>query len=108
MDGIAQVLSYSLHLKDGYFLEGSWDDAYYTRQWNTPPELQVIVMPQTTNEPGGAGEFGVAATMAATACAYRKATGTMPTSFPINHGGPIGFELDPDGSRRSRSRRPTA
>ena len=37
MDGIGQVLSYSLHLKDGYFLEGSWDDAFYTRQWNTPP-----------------------------------------------------------------------
>ena len=26
MDGIGQVLSYSLHLKDGYFLEGSWDE----------------------------------------------------------------------------------
>ena len=36
MDGIAQVLSYSLHLQDGHFLEGSWDNAYYTRQWNTP------------------------------------------------------------------------
>jgi isoquinoline 1-oxidoreductase beta subunit len=95
MDGIAQVLSYSLHLKDGYFLEGSWDDAHYTRQWNTPPELQVIVMPQTTNDPGGAGEFGVAATMAATACAYRKATGTMPTEFPLNHAGPIDFEVFP-------------
>ncbi len=37
MDGIAQALTYSLHLKDGHFLEGSWDNAYYTRQWNTPP-----------------------------------------------------------------------
>ena len=37
MDGIGQALTYSLHLKDGYFLEGSWDDAFYTRQWNTPP-----------------------------------------------------------------------
>jgi isoquinoline 1-oxidoreductase beta subunit len=92
MDGIAQALSYSLHLKDGYFLEGSWDDAHYTRQWNMPPELQVIVMPQTTNDPGGAGEFGVAATMAATACAYRKATGKMPTEFPINHSDPLDFE----------------
>ena len=48
MDGIAQVLSYSLHLKDGYFLEGSWDDAFYTRQWNTPPDVQVVVMPPTS------------------------------------------------------------
>jgi isoquinoline 1-oxidoreductase beta subunit len=85
MDGIAQTLTYSLHLKDGYFLEGSWDNAFYTRQWNTPPQLQVVVMPPTTDEPGGAGELGVAPSMAATACAYARATGTLPTSFPINH-----------------------
>jgi isoquinoline 1-oxidoreductase subunit beta len=91
MDGIAQALSYSLHLKDGHFLEGSWDNAYYTRQWNTPPEVNVVVMPPTTGDPGGAGEFGVAATMAAVACAYGRATGTYPTSFPINHNLPIAF-----------------
>jgi isoquinoline 1-oxidoreductase beta subunit len=95
MDGIAQALTYSLHLKDGYFLEASWDNAYYTRQWNTPPELEVIVMPATTSEPGGAGEFGVAASMAAVACAYARATGTMPTSFPINHNLPLGFKPYP-------------
>jgi isoquinoline 1-oxidoreductase beta subunit len=95
MDGTAQALSYGLHLQDGHFLEGSWDDAFYTRQWNTPPELEVIVMPPTTGEPGGAGEFGVAASMAAVACAYGRATGTMPTSFPINHAGPLGFEPFP-------------
>ncbi len=37
MDGIAQALTYSLHLQDGHFLEGSWDNAYYTREWNCPP-----------------------------------------------------------------------
>jgi isoquinoline 1-oxidoreductase beta subunit len=52
-------------------------------------------MPQTTGEPGGAGEFGVAAAMAATACAYGRATGTTPTSFPINHADPLGFEPFP-------------
>jgi len=91
MDGIAQALTYSLHLKDGYFLEGSWDNAYYTRQWNTPFEVEVIVMPPTMSEPGGAGEFGVAASMAAVACAYARATGKLPTSFPINHHLPLGF-----------------
>ena len=116
MDAIAQVFSYSLHLRDGHFLEGSWDDAHYTRQWNIPPELRVIVMPQTTNDPGGAGEFGVAATMAATACAYRKATGIMPTQFPINHDGPIDFEVFPttpsipqsptDGLKKAGIKRP--
>ncbi|MCQ4208287.1 molybdopterin cofactor-binding domain-containing protein [Streptomyces longispororuber] len=86
MDGIAQTLTSSLHLRDGHFLEASWDNYFYTRQWNTPPELEIIVMPTTTGEPGGAGELGVASSMAAVACAYGRATGTMPTSFPINHG----------------------
>jgi isoquinoline 1-oxidoreductase beta subunit len=91
MDGIAQALTYSLHLQNGYFLEGSWDNAYYTREWNTPPDVQVIIMPPNQTEPGGAGEFGVAASMAAVANAYARATGTMPTSFPINHNQPLGF-----------------
>ncbi len=91
MDGIAQALSYSLHLQNGTFLEGSWDNAYYTREWNAPFDLEVIVMPANDSEPGGAGELGVAATMAAVANAYGRATGTMPTSFPINHFQPLGF-----------------
>jgi isoquinoline 1-oxidoreductase beta subunit len=91
MDAIAQVLTYSLHLTNGHFEEGSWDQAYYTRQWNTPPDIEVIVMPPTTGTPGGAGELGVAPAMAAVACAYARATGTVPTSFPINHNGPRGF-----------------
>ncbi|HWF51907.1 MAG TPA: molybdopterin cofactor-binding domain-containing protein [Solirubrobacteraceae bacterium] len=91
MDAIAQVLTYSLHLTNGHFEEGSWDHAYYTRQWNTPPDIEVIVMPPTTGTPGGAGELAVAPAMAAVACAYARATGTVPTSFPINHTAPRGF-----------------
>lgn len=97
MDGIAQALTYSLHLQDGYFLEGSWDNAYYTREWNSPPNnspsggIQVIIMPPNQSEPGGAGEFGVAASMAAVANAYARVTGTMPATFPINHNQPLGF-----------------
>jgi isoquinoline 1-oxidoreductase beta subunit len=95
MDGIANALSYSLHLVDGNFLEASWDNARYTRQWNVPAEVEVIVMPPTTGNPGGMGEFGVAPSMAATACAYARATGTMPTEFPINYREPLGFEPFP-------------
>jgi isoquinoline 1-oxidoreductase beta subunit len=91
MDGIAQALTYSLHLSNGHFLEASWDNAYYTREWNTPLDVQVIVMPPTGSSPGGAGELGVAPAMAAVACAYARATGTLPTSFPINHNLPLGF-----------------
>jgi isoquinoline 1-oxidoreductase subunit beta len=91
MDGIAQVLSYGLHLEKGAYLEGSWDNAFYTREWNVPPEVDVIVLPTTTGTPGGVGEFGVGTSMAAVACAYGRATGKTPTSFPINHDGPLGF-----------------
>ncbi|MEZ0094223.1 molybdopterin cofactor-binding domain-containing protein [Streptacidiphilus sp. EB129] len=91
MDGIAITLSSSLHLQNGTFLEGSWDEYFYTRQWNTPPDLEIIVMPPTTGNPGGAGELAVAGAMAGVACAYARATGTMPTGFPINHDAPLGF-----------------
>ncbi|MGW5257137.1 molybdopterin cofactor-binding domain-containing protein [Streptomyces sp. NPDC004012] len=95
MDGIAITLSSGLHLDNGHFLEGSWDNYFYTRQWNTPPELEIVVMPPTTGQPGGAGELAVAGAAAAVACAYGRATGTMPTSFPLNHTGPLGFEALP-------------
>jgi isoquinoline 1-oxidoreductase beta subunit len=91
MDGIAKALTFSLHIDNGIPLEGSWDHAYYTRQWNVPFELKIIVMPPTTGKPGGAGEFGVAPSMAAVACAYARATRTLPTTFPINHNLPLGF-----------------
>jgi isoquinoline 1-oxidoreductase beta subunit len=95
MDGIAMTLTSSLHLRNGYFLEASWDNYAYTRQWNTPPVVQVIIMPATSEVPGGAGELAVAGAAAATATAYYKATGTMPTSFPINHKNPLHFKVKP-------------
>ena len=52
MDGIGQVLTYGLHLKDGAFLEASWDNAFYSRHWNAPPRVDVIVMPPTGDPPG--------------------------------------------------------
>jgi len=85
-DGIAMALTSSLHIDKGLPLEASWDNYFYTRQWNTPPELEVVVLPATTGDPGGAGELAVASAFAAAACAYGRATGTMPTRFPINHG----------------------
>ena len=92
MDGIATALTSSLHLTDGHFAEGSWDNYYYTRQWNVPPDVQVVILPNTTGSPGGAGELAAGVVMAAVACAYARATGVMPTAFPINHNQPLGFE----------------
>jgi isoquinoline 1-oxidoreductase beta subunit len=85
-DGIALALTSSNHLQDGHFLEASWDNYFYTRQWNVPPSFECVVMPSDAPLPGGAGEAGVAASVAATACAYARATGTVPTRFPVNHG----------------------
>ena len=91
MDGIAQALTSSLHLENGAFKEGSWDNYWYTRQWNAPPTVDVRVV-STDHAPGGAGELGCGVTQAAVACAYARATGTMPTEFPINHNQPLGFD----------------
>jgi isoquinoline 1-oxidoreductase beta subunit len=48
--------------------------------------MQVVIMPNTSTSPSGAGELAVAPSFAAIACAYARATGKLPTSFPINHG----------------------
>lgn len=86
MDGVGLALTCSLHLKDGYFLEGSWDQFFYTREWNAPENLEVIIMDgDPSDEVPGSGEAAVAPSFAAAACAYGAATGTMPTYFPINH-----------------------
>nr|WP_246283695.1 molybdopterin cofactor-binding domain-containing protein [Nocardioides perillae] len=92
-DGIALALTSSLHLRDGHFVEASWDNYFYTRQWNTPRDVEVIIMPSESGQVGGAGEAGVAATFAAVACAFTRATGRQPTYFPINHQDPFPFEV---------------
>ncbi len=106
-DGIALALTSSLHLADGHFLEASWDNYFYTRQWNTPPIVKVVLVPSESGQPGGAGEAGVAATFAAVACATpgppaptrrtsRSTTATRSRSVRSPR------------CRRSRSRPPTA
>ncbi|MEP9363408.1 molybdopterin cofactor-binding domain-containing protein [Nocardioides sp. CN2-186] len=85
-DGLALTLTSSVHLRDGHFLEASWDNYFYTRQWNIPPEFECHILPSDSDQPGGAGEAGVAASAASVACAYARATGAVPTRFPINHG----------------------
>jgi isoquinoline 1-oxidoreductase subunit beta len=90
-DGIALALTSSLHISNGLPLEGSWDNYFYTREWNAPLDIQVIIAPATSDSPSGAGELAVAPALAAVACAYARATGTMPTRFPVNHDGALGF-----------------
>ncbi|MBA0126802.1 xanthine dehydrogenase family protein molybdopterin-binding subunit [Haloechinothrix sp. YIM 98757] len=96
MDGISLAQTNSLHLKDGAFLEGSYDDFRYTRQWNVPTDVQVILLPEDSEaEVGGFGEVGVAPTCAAVACAIGAARGSYPNYLPISHNAGIPFEVKP-------------
>jgi isoquinoline 1-oxidoreductase beta subunit len=92
-DGMALTLTSSVHLRDGHFLEASWDNYFYTRQWNIPHDFEAVIVDSGSDQPGGAGEAGVAASAAAVACAYARATGKVPTKFPVNHDDPIAFEV---------------
>jgi isoquinoline 1-oxidoreductase subunit beta len=94
-DGLALALTSSLHLKDGHFLEASWDNYFYTRQWNAPLEFECVIVDSDEQQPGGAGEAAVASSFAAVACAFARATGKLPTKFPINHDDPLAFTVKP-------------
>ncbi len=94
-DGLALALTSSLHLRDGHFLEASWDNYFYTRQWNIPPEFEAVIVNPQVEQPGGAGEAAVSSSVAAVACAFARATGKLPTKFPINHDDPLAFEVKP-------------
>ncbi len=83
-DGIGLVLSLGNHVVSGLPIESAWSHFRYVRQGQTPPDVTVIVMPPTSDRPGGAGELGVPAAVGAVANAYARATGTLPTSFPVD------------------------
>jgi isoquinoline 1-oxidoreductase subunit beta len=94
MDGIGLATVTSLHLQDGHFLEGSYDDYRYTRQWNVPLDVRVILLPEDPDsEVGGFGEVGVAPTFAAVACAYGAAVGSVPSHYPLSHNEGIPFKV---------------
>jgi len=83
-DGISTVLYAGNHLDNGVFRETSYTDFGYAKQRHSPRDVEMYVMPRTTDEPGGAGETTVSAAGGAVANAYARATGTRPRSFPIN------------------------
>jgi isoquinoline 1-oxidoreductase beta subunit len=82
-DAISLVLMAGINMVDGLPLEDSYAKYHYARQYNSPYEVNVIVLPPTTGEPGGAGELGVPAACGAVANAYARATGRKPRSFPL-------------------------
>jgi isoquinoline 1-oxidoreductase beta subunit len=84
-DAISTVLQAGIHIDNGAVREGSFGDFLWARQRHTPTDLQIHVMPATTDEPGGVGELGVPVCAGAIATAYARATGTKPRSFPVNY-----------------------
>jgi isoquinoline 1-oxidoreductase beta subunit len=82
IDALSMTLQAGLHIENGAVREGSFSDYRFARMANSPPQIDVIVMPPT-GEPGGAGELGFPAAAAAVANAYARATGTTPRRFPI-------------------------
>lgn len=99
-DAIGTVLRTGLHLRDGGFLEGSYSQFHFPRQADSPPRLDIHIFPETTGDPGGAGELGVPAAVGAVANAYARATGTKPRSFPIIF--PVDFEPFTTGTGSTR------
>ena len=100
VDAIATTLRAGLHLEDGLFLEGSYSQFHFPRQRDTPTDVTIHVFPETTGEPGGAGELGVPAAVGAIANAYARATGIRPRRFPIIF--PVDFTPFPKGTGSTR------
>ena len=97
LDGVAYALTASLHLEDGHFLEASWDNYAYTRQWNVPTEkIEIHILdPDPMEKPAGQDETAVPVSRAATACAYVAATGQNPHTWPVAHNQPLHFKPYP-------------
>ena len=97
LDGMSYALTAGLHLVDGHFLEASWDNYAYARQWNVPlSKIEVhILEPDPNEKPAGQGETAVPCSRAATACAYANAIGSTPSFWPVAHGQPLHFKPYP-------------
>jgi isoquinoline 1-oxidoreductase beta subunit len=82
VDGLSMTLTAGLHIDRGAVREGSYSEYRFARMANSPPTVDVRVMPPT-GDPGGAGELGFPAAAAAVANAYARATGTTVRRFPL-------------------------
>ena len=83
-DAISVVFSASSPMAAGLPVPDGWHEFGITRQGEYPPVVKVHVVPRDGNTPAGIGESGVPNTAGAIANAYIRATGRIPTRFPIN------------------------
>jgi isoquinoline 1-oxidoreductase subunit beta len=88
MEGVSLILRAGLHLEGGAIRESSYGDYLWARMNHSPFEIDVVIMPDNQDVPGGAGELGLPAASASIANAWAAATGKKPRKFPIlEHGG---------------------
>ncbi|WP_255637271.1 xanthine dehydrogenase family protein molybdopterin-binding subunit [Hyalangium versicolor] len=82
VDAMSTTLSAGIHIDAGAVREGSFADYGWLRMKHTPAEIQVHLI-RSGDHVGGVGELGYPSAAAALANAIARATGTMPTGFPI-------------------------
>jgi isoquinoline 1-oxidoreductase beta subunit len=83
-DAITSVVTAGLHVDGGAIQESSYADFRVARMADVPAEVQVVLMPDNGDDPGGAGELVVAPAGAAIANAFARASGIQPRRFPLN------------------------
>ena len=80
-DGMALTLTSSVHLRDGHFLEASWDNYFYTRQWNIPPEFEAVIVDSGPTSPVAPARQGCRLCSGRRLClhaGYREAADQVP------------------------------
>lgn len=82
VDAMSTTLSAGLHIDSGAVREGSFADYRWLRMKHVPADIQVHLV-RSDDRVGGVGELGYPSAAAALANAVARATGTMPTRFPI-------------------------
>jgi isoquinoline 1-oxidoreductase beta subunit len=87
MDGFALVFRAGLHVDNGATRESNFHDFKWSRMFDSAPDVQGFIMPNSNVLPGGLGELGLAAATAAAANAWARATGKQPRNFPLNEYG---------------------
>ncbi|QSQ17603.1 xanthine dehydrogenase family protein molybdopterin-binding subunit [Myxococcus landrumensis] len=82
VDAMSTTLSAGIHIDAGAVREGSFADYHWLRMKHVPADIQVHLV-RSDDRVGGVGELGYPSAAAALTNALARATGTMPTHFPI-------------------------
>jgi isoquinoline 1-oxidoreductase beta subunit len=87
MDGFSLAFRAGLHVDNGATRESNFHDYKWSRMFDSAPDFQGFVLPNSNVLPGGVGELGVPAAAGAAANAWARATGKQPRNFPLNEYG---------------------